>query len=253
MSQSIYTSHYTYLIINTTNQMKYIGVRSCNCLPENDSDYMGSSKPLDEAMETSPEAFVKTIIDTFPTRKNANADEQRLHEMYDVARNPEFYNQMNAPLGFCNAGNPLSSEHKRKMSEAHKGKTFSPEHKKNISAAQRGEKNHFYGKHHSAETKEKMSAAKKGENHHMYGKKLPSETIKKLSDAQSGKNNPMYGRKHTPEARQKISEAQKGKTLSPAHKKKISESLRGKKKPPFTEEHRRNLSLAYKKRKDTLN
>ena len=253
MSQSIYTSHYTYIIKNTTNNMQYIGVRSCNCLPENDDGYMGSSNTLDEAMNKTPETFTKIIIDTFPAREIANSNEQWLHETYDVARNPLFYNQMNAPLGFCNAGNPLSSEHKRKMSEAHKGKTFSPEHKKNISAAQRGEKNHFYGKHHSAETKEKMSAAKKGENHHMYGKKLPSETIKKLSDAQSGKNNPMYGRKHTPEARQKISEAQKGKTLSPAHKKKISESLRGKKKPPFTEEHRRNLSLAYKKRKDTLN
>ena len=80
MSNIIYNYHYTYLITNTTNQMKYIGVRSCNCLPENDSNYMGSSKLLNEAMETSPEAFVKTIIETFPTREVANADEQRLHD-----------------------------------------------------------------------------------------------------------------------------------------------------------------------------
>ena len=97
MSKNIYTFHYTYIIINTTNQMKYIGVRSCNCLPENDSDYMGSSKILGEAMQETPESFTKTIIDTFPTREIASIDEQRLHEMYDVARNSMFYNQMNAP------------------------------------------------------------------------------------------------------------------------------------------------------------
>ena len=104
MSKNIYTFHYTYLITNTNNQMKYIGVRSCNCLPENDDEYMGSSKILNEAMEVEPEAFTKTIINTFPTREIASIDEQRLHEMYDVARNSMFYNQMNAPLGFCTAG-----------------------------------------------------------------------------------------------------------------------------------------------------
>jgi hypothetical protein len=31
-------------------------------------------------------------------------------------------------------------------------------------------------------------------------------------------------------------------------KKKMSAAQKGKKKPPFTEEHRRNLSLAWKKR-----
>jgi hypothetical protein len=218
MSQSIYTSHYTYIIKNKTNQMQYIGVRSCNCLPENDSGYMGSSKILGEAMKVEPEPFTKIIIDTFPAREIANSNEQWLHETYDVARNPLFYNQMNAPLGFDHTGKhhsketkekmsvskngkTLSPETRKKISEAKKGKAFSPEHKKNISAAQSGENHHMYGKHFSAEHKKKISAAMSGKKNHWYGKKRSPETINKMRVAMKGKN--------------------KGKTLSPAHKKKL--------------------------------
>ena len=100
MSKNIYTFHYTYLIVNKNSQMKYIGVRSCSCLPENDDEYMGSSKILGETLQETPEVFTKTIIDTFPTREIANSNEQWLHETYDVARNPLFYNLCIAPLGF---------------------------------------------------------------------------------------------------------------------------------------------------------
>ena len=210
MSSSIY--HYTYIITNTTNQMKYIGVRSCSCLPENDSDYMGSSKSLDEAMNETPEAFTKIIIDTFPTREIANANEQWLHEHYDVARNPEFYNLCIAPLGFCRAGSPISAETRKKLSEASKGRTLTPEHKKKLSAANKGQTR-------SPAARKNISAAKKGKN--------------------KGKNNPNYGNTHSPETKLKMSAAQRGKTLSPEHKKKISESSKGK---TLTPEHKKKIS-----------
>jgi hypothetical protein len=235
MSNIIYNYHYTYIITNTTNQMKYIGVRSCSCLPENDSDYMGSSKALDESMNETPESFTKTIIGTFPTRENANADEQWLHEMYDVARNPEFYNLMNAPLGFDNTGKHHTPEIRKKLSLSHKGNTHTEESKKKISLSKIGKNNPMYGKPVSTEHRSKISAALKGEKNGMYGRKHTEETKKKISENRSsisGKNNPMYGKTH-----------------SDASRKKMSESLRGKKKPPFTEEHRRNLSLALKKKK----
>ena len=225
MSQSIYTSHYTYLITNTTNQMKYIGVRSCSCLPENDSDYMGSSKLLNEAMEIEPESFVKTIIDTFPTRKNANADEQRLHEMYDVARNPEFYNLCIAPMGFCMSGRERSAETRQKISESTSGeksywfgKTHSPETRKKLSEANMGKK-------HSPETRQKISEGN-------IGKKCSPETRKKLSEAHSGEKGYWFGKTRSPETRQKISEnhvGMKGKTHSDSTKKKISEAKKSKK------------------------
>lgn len=55
----------------------------------------------------------------------------------------------------------FSEEHKRKISEAHKGKPFSEEHKRKISEANKGENNSNYGKHHSEETRRKMSEALK--------------------------------------------------------------------------------------------
>ena len=203
MSKNIYTFHYTYLITNTNTQMKYIGVRSCTCLPENDG-YMGSSKILGEALNKNPEYFTKTIIDTFPTREIANNDEQRLHEMYDVARNSEFYNQMNAPLGFNGFGgmkhsdatrkkqsivkmgpnNPFygkthTDETKKKQSKAQSGKYLSEEHKKKIGKSVSGSKNHNYGKPKSNETKKKLSIS-------LMGRKFSEETRKKMRDSQKG-------------------------------------------------------------------
>ena len=153
---STITYHYTYIIVNKNTQMKYIGVRSCNCLPENDFDYMGSSNILIEALQKTPEAFTKKIIDTFPTREIANTNEQWLHETYDVARNPEFYNQMNVPLRFCMFG-----------------KT--------------GKDSHWYGKKHSEETKKKMSLAQSGEKHSQYGRPVSEKTKKKISNVLKGR------------------------------------------------------------------
>jgi len=153
--------------------MQYIGVRSCSCLPENDSDYMGSSKTLDETMAVEPEAFTKTIIGTFPTREIANDDEQRLHKHYDVAKNPKFYNLMNAPTGFCNAGKSPSLKTRKKMSENNvgmKGMKHSKETRNKISAANSGENHYFYGKTHSPEARKKMS-----ETHKNRKKLIPNE------------------------------------------------------------------------------
>jgi len=228
MPKNIYTFHYTYIITNTTNQMKYIGVRSCSCLPENDDEYMGSSKILGETLQETPESFTKTIIDTFPTREIANTNEQWLHETYDVARNSEFYNLCIAPKKFYTVGRTHSKEARKKLSDFNKGKTLSKETRKKLSIARRG-------RIISSETCAKLSYANMGEKNGMYGRKHTEETKKKISanrSSISGKNNPMYGKKHSDESKKKMSAAKKGK-----------------KKPPFTEEHRRNLSLAWKKRK----
>jgi len=179
--------HYTYLITNTTNQMQYIGVRSCSCLPENDSDYMGSSKTLDETMAVEPEAFTKTIIGTFPTREIANDDEQRLHKHYDVAKNPKFYNLMNAPTGFCNAGKSPSLKTRKKMSENNvgmKGMKHSKKTLKKMSEASMGMK-------HSKETRNKISAANSGENHYFYGKTHSPEARKKMSETHKNRKKPI--------------------------------------------------------------
>lgn len=276
MPNIIYNYHYTYLITNTTNQMKYIGVRSCSVLPENDSDYMGSSKSLDEAMNNTPEAFTKIIIETFSTRENANADEQRLHEMYDVARNPEFYNLCIAPMGFCMAGRTHSDETRKKMSkkrspetrakmsaammgrihspetrkklsDSHKGKTLSEEHKKKMSDSKMGKtpseetrakmSESQRGRKHSEETLAKMSISQSGEKHHNYGKSLSEEHKKNLSKSNSGEKNAMYGKSHSEKIRKKISESKMGKSLSEEHKKKLSKATSGENNPMYGKKH----------------
>ena len=63
-------------------------------------------------------------------------------------------------------------EHKKNISEAHKGMQFSEEHKKNISEARKG-------RHHSEEAKKKISESLKGKHHSEEAKKKISEKASK--------------------------------------------------------------------------
>jgi hypothetical protein len=90
----------------------YIGVRSCECLPEEDCSYFGSYK--DKTFAPTE----KIILLTFSSREEANKAEITLHSFYDVARNPHFSNKANAYAeGFAVPG-PLCEEHKRKIQDA---------------------------------------------------------------------------------------------------------------------------------------
>jgi hypothetical protein len=80
------------------------------------------------------------------------------------------------------------------------------------------------------------------------------ETKKKISEALKGNKNSL-GYKHTEEQNKKQSERQKGKPNGllgykemPEHKKHISESKMGKKRKPFSEEWKKNMSEAHKNR-----
>lgn len=87
-------------------------------------------------------------------------------------------------------GFSLSEDHKRKIAEAHVGKTHSEETKRRISDIQKG-------KVISIETRKKMSESRKG-------KKLSPEAREKLRQAN-------IGRKISEETRRKLSESHKGK------------------------------------------
>lgn len=102
-------NHYTYEI-EFENGMKYLGVRSCKC-PIDKDIYTGSSKLI------PPELYAtckKTILATFNTRIEAQEDEIRRHELLDVARNPNYYNGINAKsTGFSPIG--LTKERSEKV------------------------------------------------------------------------------------------------------------------------------------------
>ena len=190
-------NHYTYLITNRTNDMKYIGVRSCDCNPVDDN-YWGSSKYLTEAISNDGiDNFSKEVLKVWPTRDEAVAHEIKLHKKHNVGVNDKFYNKaIQKSVGFDTTGMPGScgfqgkthtKESKQKMSESKKGIAKTAEHNKKNSLAHRGENNPFYGQTHTA------------------------ETIEKIRQASTGKNNPMYGKKHSDEAKQKVSMANKGR------------------------------------------
>ena len=134
----------------------------------------------------------------------------------------------------------LSSEHKRKISAANKGKKFSDEHRRKIGIAHKGRvfseetlkkmsqagKNKTFSKEH----RRKLSKAGKGENNFFYGKHHSVETKQKLSEMTKGEKNGNYDRRHSEETKRKISEANKGRKRSEWHKKKVGEAARERRK-----------------------
>ena len=74
-----------------------------------------------------------------------------------------------------NCNNPLTRKH---ASEARQGIEFSAEHKRKISEALKGKPNNFKGKTHTEEAKRKISEAKKGKHLSEEHKRKISETLK---------------------------------------------------------------------------
>jgi len=82
-------NHYTYELQNKDDGLKYIGVRSCRC-PIKEDSYMSSSKWATKQYLAN---CTKKILKTFSTRKEAVEHEIYLHNKYDIAVNPHYFNQ----------------------------------------------------------------------------------------------------------------------------------------------------------------
>jgi len=65
----------------------YIGVRSCHCSPENDCKYFGSF--YDKTFKPTN----KIVLTEFSDREEALAAEIKLHDFYQVHKNPHFANK----------------------------------------------------------------------------------------------------------------------------------------------------------------
>ena len=168
-------NHYVYLLIDETNDMKYIGKRSCKCKPEDDVNYMSSSKYVPK------EQCDKIVLAEFNTAKEAVAYEIELHNRFDVAVNDEFYNRAKQTstgwdttgINSWNKGIPCTEETKQKLSEALKGRVISEESKIKISKALKGHKSSELQKKQIAKTNskrvwskesiDKMKQSKKGQ------------------------------------------------------------------------------------------
>lgn len=185
MTKATYTYHYTYLITNTNTNMKYIGVRSCNCLPENDS-YMGSSKYLTEDIRQESLAnFTKEILSLFETRVEAINEEIRLHNLYDVAKNPEYYNKAKqTSTGFDTTGTTGTRTPESIQRQSESLKQYYKQHGTNNIGSKRTDKQRsdMTKNHHCW----------KNIDHPMLGKKHSAESKKKNRESQIGSKSSRY-------------------------------------------------------------
>lgn len=89
--------HYTYRITNIIDKKHYYGARSCKCLPSEDLGikYFSSSSDNDFIFEqkNDPKKFKYKVISIFETRAEALDLEIKLHEKFEVHKNPKFYNK----------------------------------------------------------------------------------------------------------------------------------------------------------------
>lgn len=172
--------HYTYLIWHRPSRMKYIGVRSSILIPSKDTNYWGSSKHLPVDVATTHK---KRVLKIFSTRKEALDHEIALHNKYDVAVNPNFYNKAKqTSTKFDTSGTQIPEEHKNKIRLSLKNREFSLETRQKISQAVKS-------RVVSEEAKQNMSKAQKalaatpGYVSPSKGVPLSENTKKKLSES----------------------------------------------------------------------
>lgn len=161
--------HYVYIIKNVKTNKAYIGTRSAKVAKDDlGIKYFSSStdKEFMSNQQNNPDDYRYNIINVFKTRSEAIGAEIYLHNLFDVAKNPMFYNRAKQKVkGFDTSGIIVSAETRAKISEAnknpslktraklsrvHKGKSLSSEQKAKISEIHKG-------KPKSAETRAKIS------------------------------------------------------------------------------------------------
>ena len=181
------THHYVYHSYEEWGR-DYIGCRTCNCLPEEDTKYFWSFN--DKTFKPTG----KTILFVCETRKEAAEIEIELHDFFDVAVNPQFANQAKqTSTKFDTTGVPHTEETKKKLS-----------------VAKSGEKHPMYGVPHTDEWKQAHSERMIGKN---VGKTRTEEQNKAHSERMSGENNPMFGAPRTKEWKKAHSERMSGRFL----------------------------------------
>ena len=112
------SNHCVYLLSSKVKDKYYIGVRSCKCkIPED--TYMGSSRVM---TKEDKDNCNKIILKKFKTRVEAIVYEIELHNQFDVANNPLFWNKAKqTSTGFDTTGTTYSEERRAALSKALQG------------------------------------------------------------------------------------------------------------------------------------
>ena len=142
-------SHYTYMVTNNINGKVYVGSHSWKG-EGLDPNYYGSGTAITRAVKKyGKENFQVEVLYFYDTVEECRADEERILTEYNVKDCPHSYNLKNSAIGFTSGDitedtkrkmreHKFSDEHRKKLSQALKGKTLSEEHRKNISQAMKG-------------------------------------------------------------------------------------------------------------------
>ena len=205
--------HYVYKSYEIAGR-EYIGIRSCNCLPEEDTKYFGSFS--DKTFNPSE----KTILFTGETREEVAEIEVELHDFFDVGVNPQFANKAKQTSSgfYCSE---LTISHRQAISESNRRRRVSTETREKISKSQREVSK-------SPEVKKRRSDAAKNKP------PVKSETRLKLKEAQNRlkgdkelqKRKGRPGRPQSESHRENRAKAQTGVQLTESRKQKISEGLK---------------------------
>jgi hypothetical protein len=146
-------------------------------------------------------------------------------------------------------GKHLSEQTRRKMSEVHKRSPMVQAQIRKLNEEQRCEKHPFYGKHHTEESKAKMSASLKG-------RKPPRTGFKRghvpWNKGKKGVMPPVWNKGLTREKDPRVVKYAEGVRETLRRKFKTGELKVPWKGLPFSEDHRRKLSLAKLGRKEPV-
>jgi hypothetical protein len=167
---------FTYLLkFKPTGQYYYGSRYSKYCHPSQLwTTYYTSSKVIRQLIkEHGQDSFEFKITRIFENKESARIWEHRFLAKVKASKNPKWLNQHNGAGDFINKGGlKFSEEHKRKISEAHKGKP-----KPKTAKAMKGNTN-SKGNKFSEESRKKLSIARIG-NKNRLGI-LHSDEIKKI-------------------------------------------------------------------------
>lgn len=145
-----------YETVNLINGKKYIGKDS-----KNNPNYLGSGKYLRRAIKKyGRHNFKKTILETCRTLEELNSREVYWLQLLDCKNSKEYYNATDTVTP-CRLGVALTEEHRKKISQASKGKVMPPKSQEAIQRQVETKKRNGKNRH-SEETRQKMSLASKG-------------------------------------------------------------------------------------------
>lgn len=185
--------YYIYKTTNLINGKIYVGQRSCDCLPEEDSKYLGSGIIFKKSLKKyTKRFFIKEVIEVC---FKENLNEREIHWIaFFKAHSPKFTGYNLTDGGQGSNGYRHSEETKNKMSLAKSGKNHPYYNKPCTETRKRNIGNGRRGKLKTELQKQTQSIRMTGAGNHRFGVSIPDIQRVKHSIAMQGEKAPWFGK-----------------------------------------------------------